>query len=112
MQKILEQSNTLPSAVLCVTDMVAIGAMRAIHRHGLQPGKDISLIGYDGIPVGAYTIPALTTMTQPLHEAGEQLGSMLLDVIDGVEPESRQVLVKSKLVQRDSDARFELPVSA
>lgn len=102
MLQILDSGRQLPSAVLCVTDIVAIGAMRAIHSRGLQTGKDISLMGYDGLAVGAYTMPALTTMTQPLIDAGEQLGSMLLDVIDGEAPASRQVLVNAKLVERDS----------
>lgn len=103
MRKILDSSSSVPDAVLCVTDMVAIGAMRAAHERGLVPGKDIGFIGYDGIAVGAYTIPTLTTMTQPLIEAGECLGSMLLEVVEGAASDSQQVLVNAKLVQRDSD---------
>ncbi len=106
MLRILDAGTHRPSAVLCITDMVAIGAMRAVHSRGMVPGKDISFIGYDGLAVGSYTIPALTTMTQPLVEAGEILGSMLLDVIDGSAPEERQLLVDAKLVQRDSDASW------
>lgn len=102
MLRILDSGTHHPSAVLCVTDMVAIGAMRATHSRGLEPGKDISFIGYDGLAVGAYTIPSLTTMTQPLVQAGEIMGSMLLDVVDGIAPESRQVVVGAKLLQRDS----------
>ena len=104
MLTILDSAKRTPSAVLCVTDMVAIGAMRAAHNRGLVPGRDIGFIGYDGIAVGAYTIPTLTTMTQPLIEAGESLGSMLLKVVDGAAADSQQVLVNAKLVQRDSDA--------
>lgn len=106
MLRILESRSQPPTAVLCVTDMVAIGAMRAVHSRGMVPGRDISFIGYDGLAVGSYTIPSLTTMTQPLVEAGEIMGSMLMDVIDGTVPNERQLLVDARLVQRDSDTVY------
>jgi LacI family transcriptional regulator len=91
-----------PTAVLCVTDMVAIGAMAALRKRALRAGRDIAIVGYDGIAVGDYTSPTLTTMTQPLIEAGETLGSMLLNVVDGDDPRAHQVLVDARLVQRES----------
>lgn len=62
MQRILESRKRLPTAVLTSNDLTAIGAMGAIHRAGLRIPEDISIIGFDGIELSAYTQPALTTL--------------------------------------------------
>ncbi|VAW20397.1 Transcriptional regulator, LacI family [hydrothermal vent metagenome] len=67
-----------PTAVVCVTDNVAIGAINAIQRAGLKAGHDVSVVGYDGLPMGKATEPALTTMSQASYDAGRQVARMLL----------------------------------
>ena len=102
MQQLLTLKNQL-TAVVCVSDMVAVGAMKAIRELGCKPGREISVIGYDGLPLAEHTRPALTTMTQPLHEAGARIGNMLLAVIDGQDPAQHQVLLRASLVRRETD---------
>lgn len=92
-----------PTAVVCISDMVALGAMRAIRKFGWQPGIDVSVIGYDGLPFGEHCAPALTTMTQPLVEAGQKIGNMLLAVIAGEDPRQHQVLLRAQLERRETD---------
>lgn len=58
----------LPTAVLTSNDLTAIGAMGAIHERGLHIPGDISVIGFDGIELSAYTSPALTTLHVPRRE--------------------------------------------
>ena len=70
-----------PTAVVCVTDAVAIGAIHAIHKAGLRAGHDVSVIGYDGLPMGKATEPALTTMAQASYEAGREVAKMLLSEV-------------------------------
>ena len=101
MQQLQQYADT-PTAVLCVTDMVALGAMNALRSSGLVPGSDVSIIGYDGLEVGACTTPTLTSMTQPLADAGAMLGNMLFDVIKGVPAHKLQRLVNVQLVERSS----------
>jgi LacI family transcriptional regulator len=91
-----------PTALVCVSDMVAIGAMQAIRDMGLTPGADVSVVGYDGLPIGEHTSPPLTTMAQPLIEGGRRIGEMLLAVIDGADPHSQQELATATLIRRDS----------
>ncbi len=67
-----------PSAVVCVTDSVAIGAIHAIQRAGLKAGHDVSVVGYDGLPMGKATEPALTTMSQASYAAGREVARMIL----------------------------------
>lgn len=103
MQKLLALDD-IPTAIVCVSDTVALGAMKAIREKGWQPGREISVVGYDGLPLGEHTHPALTTMTQPLQEAGHRIGKMLLAVIDGEDASQHQVLLRATLVRRETDA--------
>ena len=93
-----------PTAVVCVSDSVALGAMKAIRERGWRPGREVSVIGYDGLPLGEHTDPPLTTMAQPLQTAGKKIGEMLLAVVDGKEPASQQELWSATLERRDTDA--------
>ncbi|MEP0521292.1 MAG: substrate-binding domain-containing protein [Hyphomicrobiales bacterium] len=95
--------NQCPTAICCVSDMVAVGAMRALREHGKMPGKDVSVIGYDGLPMGEHTHPALTTMAQPLQMAGKHIGEMLLAVVDGDDPKKHQELWNATLTRRETD---------
>ncbi len=62
MQRMLRSGERRPTAVLTSNDLTAIGAMGAIHEAGLRIPGDISVMGFDGIELSAYTQPALTTM--------------------------------------------------
>jgi len=84
-----------------VSDVVAIGAMRAIREAGLVPGREISLVGYDGLEMGAWIEPPLTTMRQPQRAAGRQLAEMLISLVEGTsQPADNQELVRASLVRR------------
>ncbi len=95
--------ETPPTALVCVSDTVALGALAAIRAKGLRPGVDISVIGYDGLKIGAHSNPPLTTMAQPQSHAGRRLGDMLLAIIDGDDPTKHQELQRAQLVRRNTD---------
>ena len=101
--KTMLRADKPPSAIICATDTQAIGALAAIRSQGLVPGKDVSVIGYDGVAFGKHTNPPLTTMAQPLAHSGRQIGDMLLAIIDGGKPTEFQELRSAKLVRRMSD---------
>lgn len=92
-----------PTAMVCVTDMMALGALEGLHARGLIPGHDISIIGYDGLHFGKHANPPLTTMAQPQAHAGRRLGDMLLSIIDGADPIKFQELQRAHLVRRKTD---------
>jgi LacI family transcriptional regulator len=92
-----------PTAIVCASDAMAIGALAAIRERGLAPGKDISVIGYDGLRFGIHTNPPLTTMAQPLAHAGRRIGDMLLAIIDGEDPTKHQELQRAQLLRRETD---------
>ncbi|MBE7158826.1 MAG: LacI family DNA-binding transcriptional regulator, partial [Rhodospirillales bacterium] len=78
MQRILRSGERRPTAVVTSNDLTAIGAMGAIHEAGLRIPEDISVVGFDGIELSAYTQPALTTMAVPRGELAAQAFRSLL----------------------------------
>jgi LacI family transcriptional regulator len=74
-----------PSALVCATDRMAIGAMRAVVEAGLRVGGDIAVTGHDNIPAAQFTAPALTTMELPMPEVGARLAEMVLARLGGAD---------------------------
>lgn len=68
-------------ALVCVSDVVAVGAQDAISAAGLTPGRDVGVVGFDGTPTAAMF--GLTTVEQPLAEIVECLLSTLDDLLEG-----------------------------
>ncbi|WP_417685702.1 LacI family DNA-binding transcriptional regulator [Roseibium sp.] len=92
-----------PTALFCATDAMAIGAMRLCRDFGLRIGQDVTIIGYDGLPVGAYVDPPLTSFSQSALAAGGKIARMLIEVIEGTPPAERQELAQAELIRRASD---------
>ncbi|WP_104081113.1 LacI family DNA-binding transcriptional regulator [Cryobacterium sp. Y11] len=89
-----------PTAIMCANDLVALGALLSLQRHGLRVPEDVSLIGYDDVVFVEALRPPLTTVRQPSFEVGVMAGKMLLSgaAHDGSERE----LVTPSLVVRES----------
>lgn len=66
------------TCLFCISDILALGAMRAIHDAGLCVPKDISVVGFDGIDEGKYYVPSLATMKQPETEMAHKGVQILL----------------------------------
>jgi DNA-binding LacI/PurR family transcriptional regulator len=86
--------------VFAVTDVIAIGAMRALQARGLNVPLDVSVVGFDDVQLAAYVTPGLTTIRQNIREAGESLVTSIVGLIEGKPVESR--LMKPQLIIRDS----------
>ena len=99
----LLDTDNPPTALLCMTDTLALGALSAVRIRNLTPGQHVSVIGYDGIQFGKHTNPPLTTMAQPQAHSGRQLGEMLLGIIDGGKPADFQILRRAEFVRRKTD---------
>jgi DNA-binding LacI/PurR family transcriptional regulator len=91
-----------PTAVLCYNDLTAIGLIAAAHGAGLRIPGDISVIGYDNIPLSAFTVPALTTVEQPKRAMGRSAVENCVRVLAG--ETAQNVVLRSKLVVRESTA--------
>ena len=91
-----------PTAIVTLNDTQAIGALRAAQERGLDVGKDIAIIGFDDAPMSQYLFPPLTTVRQPIHEAGSKCVEILIALIEGEQPSELYVLVPPKLIVRAS----------
>lgn len=83
MDALLNQLNP-PTAVFAMSDEMAFGAIRSIRKHGLEPGRDVSIVGIDDHPMSSYL--GLTTVSQPVSELGIKAGEQLLAQIVGIDP--------------------------
>lgn len=73
------------TAVFAMADVIAIGAMRALREHGLRVPQDVSVMGYDGLEVGDYLQPRLSTVAQPTRELACRSAALLLAQLQGGE---------------------------
>jgi LacI family transcriptional regulator len=92
-----------PTAVLCATDRLAVGALHAVSQAGLRAGHDISLIGYDDLPIAGCTDPPLTTIEQPVARAGARMVEMLVALLGGADPATLREIWPARLIARASD---------
>lgn len=93
-----------PTAIFCVTDRVAAGALLAAARLGQRVPADVSILGFDDQEeLAANLVPALTTFALPHRQMGEVAITMLIDrLAGGVRPPTTRLLLPSPLVLRDS----------
>jgi DNA-binding LacI/PurR family transcriptional regulator len=91
-----------PSAIVALNDTQAIGAFHAVRAHGLQVGEDVAVVGFDDAPMSQYLFPALTTIRQPIREAGHKCVEILVALMQGNQPYQRQVLLQPEIVVRAS----------
>lgn len=100
--KRLLSGEALPSAIFCANDLVAIGAMKAIHEAGLKIPEEIAVIGIDDIDLAAYVRPALSTVRVPKEELGKFAVKILIDRIEGGHELPVRLDLPFELVVRES----------
>ncbi|MBQ2929978.1 MAG: LacI family DNA-binding transcriptional regulator [Clostridia bacterium] len=89
------------TAVFAMSDTVAMGVIRALQDTGRRVPEDVSVVGYDGIEMGKYFIPRLTTVAQPIHDIARESVAMLMGMLErGEEP--RHITVDAQLIIRES----------
>lgn len=92
------------TAIVCNGDMVALGASLALARIGLQPGGDVSIIGFDDIQDAGVATPPLTTMAVHPHKLGRKLASVLLGRIQEPDMPITVSEVSAELIARQTTA--------
>jgi DNA-binding LacI/PurR family transcriptional regulator len=90
------------TALVCASDPLALGVIRATRRAGLRVPEDISVIGFDDSAFMSSVEPPLTTGRQPIEAMGRAAVAALLDQIRGDEPADDELLFEPELVVRKS----------
>jgi LacI family transcriptional regulator len=93
-----------PTAIFAGSDEQAFGVAEAARVTGRRIPEDLSVVGFDDLPISRWFSPPLTTVRQPLAEMGRTAAAMLSAMIDGREPHGRQVELATELVVRSSTA--------
>ncbi|WP_345890905.1 LacI family DNA-binding transcriptional regulator [Devosia oryzisoli] len=101
MLRVLDRPRVGHISVFAANDMMAIGAMMAVRERGLRCPDDVSILGFDGIPAGAFTSPGLTTIAKPGRDIGARAVESLFDDIEG-RPEHGRIYMPCRLVDRGS----------
>ncbi len=89
------------SAIFCIADTLAIGAYRAVMESGRRIPEDISIMGYDGITMGEYVFPKLTTVSQPIEEMAKTTIKLLFDLIDET-TDVKTIIMDAQIEEKES----------
>ncbi|HZV38898.1 MAG TPA: LacI family DNA-binding transcriptional regulator [Pseudoxanthomonas sp.] len=101
MNGLLERGIEL-DAVFAASDLIAIGAMKALHEHGLRVPEDVAVAGFDDIPMASFANPGLSTVQQDTKRAGALMVESLVRLINKQPVESQSIPVKLALRQSSS----------
>lgn len=104
-QKLLNSGAEF-TAVYAIADMLAVGVCRALHEAGKRVPEDVSVAGYDGISLGGFYTPQLTTIRQPVEAMAEKTVKLLFDVING-KSGHEHIVFPAELVERESTSRLD-----
>jgi LacI family transcriptional regulator len=96
--------DSVPTGIFASNDRLAIGAMHAIADAGLRIPDDISVVGVDDIELAPYQNPPLTTVRQSLNDVATLATKILIELLQGGEPERQRVVFEPELVVRRSTA--------
>lgn len=91
-----------PTALLCANDSIALGALRIARRLGIAVPEELSIVGFDDLPMAAQAEPALTTMRQDIRGAGARLADMVCARLGGTAIAELQELLEAPLIERES----------
>lgn len=94
--------STLPDALFCFSDLLALGALRALHDAGIAVPEQVAVVGFDDIEDGRYGHPSLTTVSPDKEAIAQAAMDALVRRIDGDESEAVRVLAPHRLVERES----------
>jgi LacI family transcriptional regulator len=101
-QLLREQPTT--TAILCLTDRLAMGVIQGARELGYTIPEALTVIGYDNIPTAAVFAPPLTTVDQQAPELGRAAALMLFEILDGKTP--HPIELETRLIVRSSSAKI------
>ncbi len=104
--KLIDEGVT---AIFCMNDKMAAGVYDYLYEHGLEAGKDISVVGYDNIEVSEYLRPSLTTNEIPFAQIGEKSAEVMIRRLNGGDKcckASEVVKIPCRIIERQSVSRI------
>ncbi|WP_312692186.1 LacI family DNA-binding transcriptional regulator [Caproiciproducens sp.] len=93
-----------PTAIFCISDVIALAAIRAAGELNLRVPEDLTVVGFDDVEYATMFKPMLTTVSQPCYMLGKNSCEMLLEQINGAP--ARSVFLEHKIILRDSSVSY------
>jgi LacI family transcriptional regulator len=98
----LLSSDYAPTAILCVNDIMAVGALRELRERGLRVPQDVSVTGFDNVKLSEFCFPALTTVHIPRDRIGHIICDRLAPGLNRPEPRDHDIVIDPEFVLRAS----------
>jgi LacI family transcriptional regulator len=102
MKKAIQNNDYLPHAYFIASDSMAVGALRALHEHGIKVPDVLQIVGFNDIPTSNYTIPPLSTLRVHKEFMGETSLQLMLERLEQQRLVAKKVVVPTELVLRES----------
>jgi LacI family transcriptional regulator len=103
--EVLMQRHPDIDAIFAGNDLMAVGALKALHRMGIKVPEQVAVCGFDGINMTEITEPELTTIAQPIYDMGAMVSRILIKKIEGTLEEERIYELDVTLIPRESTKR-------
>jgi LacI family transcriptional regulator len=101
----LFELDSPPTAIFAGSDLQALGVYRALRERGLSVPEDVSVVGFDDLPIASLATPPLTTVRQPLAEMGRMAVEMVVHLLEGEDVQDGRVEMPTSLVVRESSTQ-------
>jgi len=98
--------NDRPTAIVCAHDLIAVNVLQALNEKGISVPDEISVMGFDNLPVSQITHPPLTTIAQNLEAMGEKSVEILMKLIQGKPVSQKRFCLPVNMIKRDSVAKL------
>lgn len=103
--KALIESGAKFTALFCISDVLALGALRAFADAGIRVPEDVSVAGFDGQEIAEFSVPRLTTLRQPLDDISEETIRLIFDLIEETRGH-KHLIFPGELIEAESTARI------
>lgn len=97
-------ARVTPTAIVGISDLIAIGAIKCLHKLGIRVPGDIAVAGYDNIALSTLITPQLTTVAEPVQELAYACVDLLVDDIKHLREKKKEIVLEGKLIVRESTA--------
>lgn len=94
-----------PTAYVCANSLFVVGLLAGLRSVGVQAGRDVAVIGFDGTEMTGYLDPPVTTYFASLPDSGRRLGELMLAALAGADPRTLQEVWQATLIERQPDTR-------
>lgn len=103
--KALIESGAKFTALFCISDVLAVGALRAFADAGIKVPDDVSVVGFDGQAMAEFSVPRLTTLKQPLDDISEETIRLIFDLIEEKRGH-KHIIFPGELIEAESTKRI------